>query len=184
MPSLVRFVVLLLTPIDVLFDCLRTLAINSIYASEKRIRSFKLETASPETPQQPTIVAAVLVVNLAGGYLAGQFHLRAHLVLTTFTTMVLLGIVATARDPKSYATWVTTTVNGCVMFLLLATTGDYVAAIFLCMLYTVALMVCVAAFSLSRGFRRSFRYYQISSFVNWITVVALLWIALVSGSPA
>ena len=128
------------------------------------------------------IVAAVLAVNLAVGYLslsaAGQFHFPAHLVLTTFTTMVLLGIVATARDPKSYATWVTTTVNGCVMFLLLATTGDYVAAIFLCMLYTVALMVCVAAFRSSRGFRRSFRYYQISSFVNWITVVALLSLAL------
>ena len=46
------------------------------------------------------------------------------------------------------------------------------------MLYTVALMVCAAAFCLSRGFRRSFRYYQISSFVNWITVVALLSLAL------
>ena len=178
MPSLVRFVVLLLTPIDVLFDCLRTLAINSIYASEKRIRSFKLETASPETPQQPTIVAAVLVVNLAGGYLAGQFHLRAHLVLTTFTTMVLLGIVATARDPKSYATWVTTAVNGCAMFLPLGASGDWGAWVYLFLLYAVALLVCAAFFCLSRGFRRSFRYYQISSFVNWITVVALLSLAL------
>ena len=126
------------------------------------------------------IVVAVLAVNLAVRYLGWIKGPDAplHLLVTTFTTMVLLGIVATARDPKSYATWVTTTVNGCVMFLLLATTGDYVAAIFLCMLYTVALMVCVAAFRSSRGFRRSFRYYQISSFVNWITVVALLSLAL------
>ena len=127
------------------------------------------------------IVAAVLAVNLAVAYLDwGRGFPPFHLMLTTFTTMVLLGIVATARDPKSYATWVTTAVNGCVMFLPLGASGDWVALVYLCMLYTVALMVCAAAFCLSRGFRRSFRYYQISSFVNWITVVALLSLALVN----
>ena len=130
------------------------------------------------------IVVAVLAVNLAVRYLGWIKGPDAplHLLVTTFTTMVLLGIVATARHPKSYATWVTTAVNGCVMFLLLATTGDYVAAIFLCMLYTVALMVCVAAFRSSRGFRRSFRYYQISSFVNWITLDAMTWLVLSAGT--
>ena len=132
------------------------------------------------------IVAAVLAVNLAVGYLslsaAGQFHFPAHLVLTTFTTMVLLGIVATARDPKSYATWVTTAVNGCVMFLPLGASGDWVALVYLCMLYTVALLVGVPAFCLSRGFRRSFRYYQISSFVNWITLDAMTWLVLSAGT--
>ena len=125
------------------------------------------------------IVAAVLAVNLAVGYLslsaAGQFHFPAHLVLTTFTTMVLLGIVATARDPKSYATWVTTAVNGCAMFLLLGASGDWGAWVYLFLLYAVALLVCAAFFCLSRSFRRSFRYYQISSFVHWITLVAMMW---------
>ena len=66
------------------------------------------------------IVAAVLAVNLAVAYLGwGRGFPPFHLMLTTFTTMVLLGVVATARHPKSYATWVTTAVNGCVMFPLL-----------------------------------------------------------------
>ena len=188
-PSLVRFVVLLLTPIDVLFDCLRTLAINSIYASEKRHCSLNMETPSPETPQQPTftperflmaaIVAAVLAANLACGYLAGEFAPLTHLVVTTFTTMVLLGIVATARHPKSYATWVTTAVNGCWLFipaLVAPVTGDGYATVgVMFLLYTVALLICAAFFCLSRSFRRSFRYYQISSFVHWITLVAMMW---------
>ena len=132
------------------------------------------------------IVVAVLAVNLAVRYLGWIKGPDAplHLLVTTFTTMVLLGIVATARDPKSYATWVTTAVNGCAMFLLLGASGDWGAWVYLFLLYAVALLVCAAFFCLSRGFRRSFRYYQISSFVNWITVVALLWIGLVSGSPA
>ena len=128
------------------------------------------------------IVAAVLAANLACGYLVGEFAPPIHLVVTTFTTMVLLGIVATARHPKSYATWVTTAVNGCVMFLPLGASGDWVALVYLCMLYTVALLVGVPAFCLSRGFRRSFRYYQISSFVNWITVVAMMWFVLSQGT--
>ena len=35
----------------------------------------------------------------------------SNLLVTSFTTMVLLGIVATARHPKSNATWWTTVVN-------------------------------------------------------------------------
>ena len=124
------------------------------------------------------IVAAVLAANLACGYLAGEFAPLTHLVVTTFTTMVLLGIVATARHPKSYATWVTTAVNGFGLFipaLVGPVTGDGYATVgVMFLLYTVALMVCAAFFCLSRGFRRSFRYYQISSFVYGITVVLML----------
>ena len=198
-PSLVRFVVLLLTPIDVLFDCLRTLAINSIYASEKRHCSLNMETPSPETPQQPTftperflmaaIVAAVLAANLACGYLVGEFAPPIQLVVTTFTTMVLLGIVATARHPKSNATWMTTAVNGCVMLLFFASMllcremGSGAPMGFLLILYTIMLVVCAGLLTDGPArFRRSFHYYQISSFVNWITLDAMTWLVLSAGT--
>ena len=51
------------------------------------------------------IVAAVLAVNYLG---YGKWD--RHLVLTSFTTMVLLGVVATARHPTSRVTWMTTAV--------------------------------------------------------------------------
>ena len=58
------------------------------------------------------IVAAVLAVNVALITLAGTDGAPwTNLLVTSFTTMVLLGIVATARHPKSNATWWTTVVN-------------------------------------------------------------------------
>ena len=197
-PSLVRFVVLLLTPIDVLFDCLRTLAINSIYASEKRHCSLNMETPSPETPQQPTftperflmaaIVAAVLAVNLACGYLVGEFDPTIHLVLTTFTPMVLLGIVATVRHPTSRVTWMTTALNGCVMLLwfCVAYVGRVPIDVLFFPLVSLLIMLVVCIFFWSnwvrsdRGSPRFVRYYLISARVCWsVSAFFLLLIFLV-----
>ena len=130
------------------------------------------------------IVAAVLAVNLAVGYLGwSKWHdAPRHLVLTSFTTMVLLGVVATARHPTSRVTWMTTAVNGCGMLLFFAAafgrevarrigvlSSPFAEPLFfsLMMLLTIMLIVCIVVrrswVKSDRGSPRFVRYYLISA---------------------
>ena len=124
------------------------------------------------------IVAAVLAVNLAVGYLDwgnwGGFP-PFHLMLTSFTTMVLLGVVATALHPTSRVTWMTTALNGCVMLLCFygANAGRFPidVAFFSIVLLLIMLVVCIFFWrnwvKSDRGSPRFVRYYLISARVYW-----------------
>ena len=150
-----------------------------------------MPTPSPETPQQPTftperllvlvIVSAVLGSNITLTAFAGTDDApRGNLLVTSFTTMVLLGIVATARHPKSNATWWTTVVNAVGIGLPVAF-AEYALQqpeytgweplILLLILYPFIIAGCSFWVLPDRGFPRSVRYYQISSWVFWFVIV-------------
>jgi len=127
------------------------------------------------------IVAAVLAVNVALITLAGTDGAPwTNLLVTSFTTMVLLGIVATARHPKSNATWWTTVVNAVGPGLPVAF-AEYALQqpeytgweplILSLILYPFIIAGCGCWLLADRGFPRSVRYYQISSWVFWFVFV-------------
>ena len=134
------------------------------------------------------IVAAVLAANVALITLADTYYARigifdapwSNLLVTSFTTMVLLGIVATARHPKSNATWWTTVVNAVGIGLPVAF-AEYALQqpeytgweplILSLILYPFIIAGCGCWLLADHGFPRSVRYYQISSWVFWFVIV-------------
>ena len=129
------------------------------------------------------IVAAVAAINVVlitnESFTSSPFipfGLWNHVLVTHVTTVVLLSIVATARHPKSSATWVTTGMNalgiGAVGLSFVFESG------------VALLFIPLALFGLapwwrwveyeSRGGRRWVRYYQIGSWLCWCVVVCVV----------
>ena len=134
------------------------------------------------------IVSAVLGSNITLTAFAGTDDApRGNLLVTSFTTMVLLGIVATARHPKLFETWLMTALNVLgigLPFAALKTGNDSLIAVILALSPFFGLpMIVVGSVVLLRccGFPRSVRYYQIASWVFWSVLVFRLLVMADAG---